>query len=716
MEAILPNTRNANVILVGNPNSGKSTIFNLLTGLRQKVGNFPGVTVDKKTGVCQIPGSRDVNIVDFPGTYSLYPTAKDERIVAQYLSDPTITKETDLVLYIADVTQLEKHLLLFTQILDLNIPVILGLNMTDIAMENQWMLDSGYLEEKLQVPVIQISGKTGAGVAALKMRIAEVINTQNNKERIQKKPFYDFSHAEKEVIESIKKTNPNLGDYQALLKAHHYDWLESDNDQFSKNDIKARIDKVGFKSLPSQINETMARFNKFVPIAKRTVGTESRMKELSITDRIDSVLTHRFFGPIIFFVIMMFIFQSIFTWAGPLMDGIETIFGWLSIGIRNTFPAGWLTDLVVDGIIAGIGGVVIFVPQIAILFLLISLLEEVGYMARAVSMFDHTMQRFGLNGRSIVALVSSGACAIPAIMSTRSISNRKERLITILVTPFISCSARLPVYAILIAFVVPPERVLGIFNMQGLTFMGLYLLGIIAALGSAFILKLILKSDEKSYLLMELPVYRLPAFKSIFLTVYEKVKTFVIEAGKVIFFISIILWFLASFGPGNSLQEAETLAINTANQKGLNEDDTDNLVASYKLEYSYAGKLGKLIEPAIEPLGYDWKIGIALITSFAAREVFVGTMATIYSIGSSDDESTIQEKMAAEINQKTGQPVYTMATALSLLIFYVFAMQCMSTLAVVKRETKSWKWPALQFVFMSLVAYLSSFLVYQIFS
>ena len=410
---------------------------------------------------------------------------------------------------------------------------------------------------------------------------------------------------------------------------------------------------------------------------------------------------------------MLLVFQAIFAWASYPMDLIDSLFGQLVEGVQQVLPAGWVTDLITDGILAGLGGVVIFVPQIAILFFLITILEEVGYMARAAFMFDRVMQFFGLNGRSMVALISSSACAIPAVMSTRNIANWKERLITIMVSPLISCSARIPVYTVLIGFVVPVGTVWGVFNQQGLAFMGLYLLGIFAAFASAWVFKKVLKTNESSYLMLELPSYRPPVMRNVWLNVWEKVKTFLLEAGKVIIVISIALWGLATYGPKAAIEQAEQSAIEQATEQNLPENEAADLLAAKQLEASFAGHLGKFIEPAIAPLGFDWKMGIALITSFAAREVFVGTMATIYSIGSEDDESSVRDRMAAERNPVTGDLVYSLPTSLSLLIFYVFAMMCMSTLAVVKRETKSWKWPIIQFVFMTAMAYLSSWIVYQ---
>jgi ferrous iron transport protein B len=696
--------------LVGNPNCGKTSIFNQLTGLQQKVGNFPGVTVDKKVGQLRV-GTETVQLMDLPGTYSLYPNSKDERIVAQTLINPSDENHPDAVIYVADVTKIEKHLLLFSQVQDLGIPTLLVLNMADVAEKEGIEVDLKKLSQNFGISAIIVSGRTGKGLDQLSAAIQDLLQ---KKERYNPdKAFYIPTLPEKKVIKAVRSKFPIITtDYQALLLAHHYEWLPFLSIQ-EKEAIAGLQEKHAFESIKQQVNETMDRYNRIAPILYSTIH-DPEERDNWVTRNLDRWLTHRIAGPIIFFVIMALVFQAIFTWATIPMDGIEAFFGWMGGLVSNNFPGGWLTDLITDGILAGLGGILVFVPQIAILFFLISVLEEVGYMARAAFMFDRIMQFFGLNGKSVVALISGGACAIPAVMSTRTISNWKERLITILVTPLISCSARIPVYIVLIGFVVPPTRVAGIFDLQGLAFMGLYLLGIVAALFSAFVFKLILKSNERSFLMLELPEYRMPVMRNVWLTVWEKVRTFAWEAGKVIFVISIVLWVLAYFGPSNKMQLAEQAAIKTAQDQNLDETTTANLIASQQLEASYAGHIGKFIEPAIEPLGFDWKIGIALITSFAAREVFVGTMATIYSIGSEEDETTIRNKMAAERNPLTGELVYTAATSLSLLIFYVFAMQCMSTLAVVKRETNSWKWPIVQFLFMSAMAYFGSLLVFQL--
>ncbi len=702
-------TKTFTLALLGNPNCGKSSVFNHLTGLRQKVGNFPGVTVDKKVGKTTLPNQQEITLIDFPGTYSFYPTSIDERIVVQALSNPQDENYPDGVLYIADVTKLEKHLLLLTQLRDLGLPILLALNMADVAEKEGLQVDAGRLSQSLELPVVKISGRTGQGLEQLKLELQKMAGEDST--HSVSKPFFRMTDVERNTARAAKEIVPNANTYQGLLVAHHYDWLPFLSDAQRKL-IADVAQQNNFHSLRAQVDETMKRFDKFTPMV-RAVVQEQGSEERRFTDRLDNVLTHRVFGPIIFFTLMLLVFQAIFAWASYPMDLIESFFGYTGELVKTYIPDGWFSSLLTDGIIAGLGGILVFIPQIAILFFLISLLEEVGYMARAAYMFDNVMRSFGLNGRSIVALVSGGACAIPAIMSTRTIGNWKERLITILVTPFISCSARIPVYTVLIGFVVPPRTVAGIFNMQGLAFMGLYLLGIVGALLAAWIFKLILNTKERSFLMLELPEYRKPVMRNVGLTVWEKVKSFVIEAGQIILAISIVLWFLASYGPSQEMEQAREEALATAEAQNLDDTETQNLIAARQIEASYAGHIGKAIEPAIEPLGYDWKIGIALITSFAAREVFVGTMATIYSIGSEGDEYSVRDRMAKERNPVTGERVYTLATSLSLLLFYVFAMQCMSTLAVVKRETKSWKWPTIQFFFMTALAYLSALLAYQ---
>jgi ferrous iron transport protein B len=679
--------------------------------LQQKVGNFPGVTVEKKVGTVKLGGKATIQLIDFPGTYSFYPTSRDEKIVVQTFIDPTNPDYPDAFIYVADLTKLEKHLLLLTQIRDLGLPIILVLNMADLAEQAEITIDTEKLAEKLGLPVFLLSSRSGKGTDELKAQLlalakGAIITPDTNSS------FYRISQEEARMVSALQEDFPERNAYQRILLAHHYDWLPFISTA-QRERIATLLKETGFNDLQLQVRETMQRFDNFTPIVRAAVGS-SKKAQNSFSERLDSILTNRVFGPIIFFLLMLLVFQAIFQWATFPMDFIEWSFGTVISWVKGTFPAGWLTDLLADGLLAGLGGILVFIPQIAILFFLIALLEEVGYMARAAFMFDRLMQFFGLNGRSMIALISGAACAIPAIMSTRTIANWKERLITILVTPFISCSARIPVYTALIAFAVPSQYFLGgLINLQGLAFMGLYLLGIAAALMAALVFKWVLKSNDSSFLMLELPEYRLPVMRNVGLTVWGKVKSFTLEAGKIILIISLVLWVLSSYGPGQQMELARQEALQTGQTEQLDETTTNDLIAAKQIEASYAGHLGKFLEPAIAPLGFDWKIGIALVTSFAAREVFVSTMAIIYSIGSEEEEFSIQQRMAAEVNPKTGEKVYNQATSWSLLLFYVFAMQCMATLAVVKRETNSWKWPIIQFLFMTALAYLSSFAVYQ---
>lgn len=695
------------IALAGNPNSGKTSVFNLLTGLNQRTGNFPGITVDKKIGKLNLTENKKADLIDLPGTYSLYPLSFDERIVVKSLLQKDDENFPELIIYVADSTHLEKNLLLFTQIKDLGFPILLALNMSDLAEKKGINIDTEKLSKELKAPVIKISGRTGEGLDDLKKQLVEL-----HKSKIENNIlFYSLAEKELTVSKKIREIFPEYSDYQSLIIANHSKWFPLEKQKMLE--VKNILTENDFDDIDAQVQETLKRYDIIEPIIGKTVSTKK--SESKASNKIDKILTNNVFGILIFFVLMAFVFQAVFEYAGVPMDIIDGAFGSLAEFARENLPEVWFTNLLVDGIIAGIGGVLIFIPQIAILFLFITLMQEIGYLARVAYMLDKVMRKFGLNGRSAIALISGGACSIPAIMSARTISNPKERLITILVTPFISCAARIPVYAILVAFVVPDKTVLGFMNLQGLVFMSMYLLGIVGALGASFVIHKFMKNSEPSYLLLELPDYKIPLIRNVLFNVWEKVRLFVVEAGKVILVIAILLWFLAAYGPSNKMEVAEQAAIEYAETNNLSELEAEDLIASNTLEASYIGHLGKFIEPAIEPLGYDWKMGIGLIASFAAREAFVGTMATIYSIGSSEEETTIQERMRREINPKTGKPMFTMAVSLSLLIFYVFAMQCMATLAVVYRETKTWKYPIYQFVFMTAVAYIASFIVFQIF-
>ncbi|MCB2378801.1 ferrous iron transport protein B [Hymenobacter sp. BT635] len=693
------------IALIGNPNSGKSSLFNQLTGLNQKVGNFPGVTVDRKTGISQLTAQHRAEIIDLPGTYSLYPKSLDEKVITDLLYDQASDQYPDFVVVTVDASNLRRNLLLFTQLADLGLPAVLALNMMDVAEQHGVQIDIMALQQELGVPIIPMNARKGVGIAALKIVMSRQLGAPT-------KSFYEPGEDLLPMIRQIRYYFNLHNDYLALHYAHQFrqiSFLTADD----KTYIAELVEKYDFQPTPRQAQETIDRYARVNDILLNTVTVVRTEKNEPYSNKLDKVLTHKVWGYLIFFGILFLMFQAVFAWASYPMELIDEGVTWINQLVQTNFD-GPLVSLLTEGVLAGLGGVLIFIPQIALLFAFIAVLEETGYMARVTFMMDRIMRKFGLNGKSIVPLISGVACAVPAIMSARTIENWKDRIITIFVTPLMSCSARIPVYTVLIALVVPPTKVLGIFNLQGIALMGLYLLGFFAAIFSAWVLKLILRTQNKSYFIMEFPVYRWPRWKNVGLTIVEKVKTFVFQAGKVIVAISVILWVLASYGPGNALEQAETRARTTAAQQQLSAEETDIRIASEKLENSYAGLFGRTLEPAIRPLGFDWKIGIALITSFAAREVFVGTISTIYSVGQDADMRTVQQKLAAE-KDENGQPFFTPARAFSLLVFYVFAMQCMSTLAVVYRETKGWKWPLMQLFYMTGLAYVSSLIVYQLF-
>ncbi|QEC52414.1 ferrous iron transport protein B [Anseongella ginsenosidimutans] len=698
------------VALIGNPNTGKSTVFNDLTGLNQKVGNFPGVTIDKKTGHCTLSDTHVAEVIDLPGIYSLYPKAKDEKIAFEVLADKKNKLYPDAVVVVADASNLKRNLLLFTQVADLKIPVVLALNMIDVAEKAGLKIDVDKLAGKLGVPVVPLNARNKRGIPELKETIARItpVPTQNNTINVEE--------LEPAFLGELQETL-NIGHpYEALQVANQYKNLLYLNEG-SGPAIEKLIKKHDFQPGRVQLAETAARYNYIDSLLKECVRQEVPAAIETFTSRIDKILTHKVFGLLIFVLILFILFQSIFSLAEYPMSLIEEGFAWLSGWLVSVLPAGVLTDLLVDGIVAGLGGVVIFVPQIIILFAFIAILEDTGYMARVIFLMDRIMRKVGLNGRSVVPLISGIACAVPAIMATRSIENWKDRLITILVTPLMSCAARLPVYVLLISLVVPNERLWGVFNFQGLALLFMYLLGLVAAIGVAYIMKFIIGMRERSYLLMEMPIYRMPRWSNVGLVMYERALAFVVQAGKVIIAVSIILWVLATYGPSDKMQAVEAKYASAEMQAEFTPEEIEHHISSEKLENSYAGILGKTIEPVIEPLGFDWKIGIALITSFAAREVFVGTMATIYSVEADDSHmDSVREKMLQARNAQTGLPVFTLATAFSLMVFYAFAMQCMSTLAIVQRETKSWKWPVIQLVYMTGMAYLGSLITYQLLS
>ncbi|MFV8377688.1 ferrous iron transport protein B [Flavobacterium sp. LB3R33] len=694
--------QNINVALIGNPNVGKTSVFNQLTGLNQQVGNYPGITVEKKIGFCKLPNNIKANILDLPGTYSLNASSIDENVVIELLLNKNDKLYPDVALVVTDVENLKRNLLLFTQIKDLEIPTILVINMADRMKFKGITLDIPYLEEHLKTKIALISSRKGYGIDELKKLIVSY-------RTISSEPCLNASVIDPDYFNSLRKAFPN----QLLYKL----WLVITQDvnflNLERNEVRSSFTKSHSDLKRLQQKETIKRYQFINDVLKVGLKIDSSVAR-DYRSKLDRVLTHKVWGYVIFFLILFVIFQSIFEWSKIPMDFIDASFASLSTHAAEELPAGVLTNLISQGIIPGIGGILIFIPQIAFLFMFISILEESGYMSRVVFLMDKIMRKFGLSGKSVVPLISGTACAIPAIMATRNIENWKERLITILVTPFTTCSARLPVYAIIIALVIPDNRVFGFLNMQGMTLMLLYLLGFGMAIFSAYILNKILKIKGKTYFVVEMPNYKLPLFKNVGINVIEKTKAFIFGAGKIILAISIVLWFLASYGPGEKFNNAEKIVTENTINNPLPKAEFENAVASQKLENSYIGIMGKAIEPAISPLGYDWKIGIAIISSFAAREVFVGTLATIYSVGGSDNEVTIKNKMAAEINPVTGEKIFNFASGISLLLFYAFAMQCASTLAVTKKETNSWKWPVGQLIFMSGFAYVVALIAYQI--
>ena len=694
---------------MGNPNSGKSSIFNALTGLHQQVGNFPGVTVDKKTGRLQLPDATNTTLIDLPGTYSLYPRRADEWVAYKVLMGTDESVTTDAVLLVADASNLKRNLLFCSQIIDLQIPVVMALTMNDIASSKGIKIDIAGLEKELGIPIVAVNPRKNKGITELKKALQQLtLNTSAGND----KKFIDVKKLAPTAIDGVHQIVPGLSDYGAT----HY-LINHESFPLAK-ETHTQIDELvtthQFNSTKTQAEEILQRYSQIRDVMRRYVVEPGPLEKKIFSDKLDNILLHRVWGYVILLAVLFILFQSVYWLASFPMDGIEWAFAKGGSTLSAWLPEAWWSNLMVNGLVAGLSGILVFVPQIMILFGLITILEDSGYMARISFLSDRLMRKVGLNGKSVMPMVSGFACAVPAIMSARNIENKKERLLTILVTPLMSCSARLPVFTILISLVVDNKYYFGFLSLQGLVMMGLYLLGIVMALLVSYILKWFITIQEKSFFILELPMYRAPRWKNVGITMLEKAKIFVTDAGKVIMVISLLLWFLSSYGPGdqiaNTTKKYEALHQVLPTKK----DSLQKEYAAEKLQNSYAGILGKAIEPAITPLGYDWKIGIALITSFAAREVFVGTMATLYSVEDSED-SSLRQKLAAA-KHPDGTKVYTLAAGLSLMIFYLLAMQCMSTLAVVKRETKSWKWPAFQLVYMTALAYGMSWLTYVLFS
>lgn len=696
--------------LVGNPNSGKSSLFNCLTGLNQHVGNFPGVTVELKVGEAKIDDSLWAEFIDLPGTYSLYPRRHDEQVTYDVLLNEDHVEHPDILVVIVDASNLKRNLLFASQVIDLKIPTVIVLTMMDLARKKGVEIDVAGLEREFGVPVIPVNPRKNKGIPQLKKTLSQITNTLAP---TTIRNFVPDALWGRGTVQAIKERLPQLSDYKALHLAFNYKELGINSSV--KKIVEESIKDIPLNKTLSQAEEITERYARIKMIMQQTVVEPDPLQRTLLTDKLDNVLLHRRWGYLILLAVLFLLFQSVFLIAQYPMDWIELGFAKLGSALSGALPEAWWSDLLINGVVAGLSGILVFVPQIMILFGLITVLEDSGYMARISFLSDRLMRSVGLNGKSVMPMISGFACAVPAIMSARSIENRKERLLTILITPLMSCSARLPVFTILIGLVIPNNYLLGFLSVQGLVMMGLYLLGLLMALVVAFVARWFINIKERSFFILELPTYRAPRWGNVVQTMINKAKIFVFDAGKVIMIISLILWAMSSFGPGNRMKNVTQQYEQLKQQPNANAEQLDKEFATARLENSFAGILGKSIEPVIAPLGYDWKIGIALITSFAAREVFVGTMATLYSVGDQDEnELRLRDKMKAA-KKEDGTPVYTLASGLSLMIFYVFAMQCMSTLAVVKRETKTWKWPIIQLIYMTGLAYVMSLIVFQLF-
>lgn len=680
---------------MGNPNCGKTTLFNKLTGLNQKVGNFPGVTVEKRSGLCTMADGQKYEIIDLPGSYSLSSTSPDEKVVQDILLDTKNPSFPDVVILIADVTNLKRNLFLVTQIIDLGFPVIVALNMSDVAKKKKIKVNIEGLRTALNVPIIEVSAKK---------EIASSLKSKFLAEHSKKgAPIIDSKKVGGKTLGVLAEKYPNENQYRLFKSLNN---LESLTWLADKDFYELVVQNSSYNRNEAELHEINNRYEKIQEIIAANVTTEIQNDDDDdTTTRIDKIVIHPVWGFLIFISVFFLLFQTVFTLAQFPMEIITNGMAYLSDSISNVLPAGYISNFITEGLLAGISGILVFLPQIMLLFGLITVLEDSGYLSRISFMSDRFLRMFGMNGKSVIPLVGGFACSVPAIMAARSIESRKERLITIFITPLMSCSARLPVYVFLTAFIVPNEMVGGIISLQGLFMMGLYLLGVVFSLVIAVILNKFLKITERSSFIMELPKYGIPTLKNVFSTMINKGKTFVFEAGKIIIIASVVLWFLSSFGPSSDRDRIETKYTSEIMLQTHSPEEIEVLKSSERLEYSYIGYFGKSIEPVIKPLGFDWKVGIALITSFAAREVFVGTMTTIYSVGS--DKNSKEALASIHFNKPT---------AFSLLIFYVFALQCMSTIAIVKQETGKWKFAITQFLVFTGMAYLGSFITYQLMS
>lgn len=696
------------VALIGNPNVGKSSIFNLLTGMNQHVGNYPGVTVDKKVGFCKLSQTINARIYDLPGTYSTNPNSMDEKVAISCLLDKDDIDFPDVVVLVADVENLKQNLYLYTQIKDFGIPMILAINMADRMKPRGITIDIPALEAALHTRIALVSTRQKTGIEELKELII-------NYKKLPLEKVIDINRIDPTYFKTLKEKFPNeeLGKLWMVI-SQNFEVIGA----LRKVEIQKEHIKTEAEIKKMQQRETILRYQTINHALKDTykvtaVGTRALL---------DKILLHKVWGYVIFMAILLLIFQMIFYVSEYPKGWIESALGWVGTWIGNVLPEGSLTSLLVDGVIPGLTAVVSFVPQIALLFFFISLLEESGYMSRVVFLMDRIMRPFGLNGKGTIPLISGAACAIPAVMATRTIESWRERLIAILVTPFITCSARLPIYLIMIKLVIPEGNYF-FFNNQAVALFLLYMFGVFMAIFSAWLLSkfLVLKNAFQTHFIVEMPTYKVPLARNVLLTVYDKSKAFVLSAGKIIFFMTVLIWFLQTHGLSEKYRNAEVHTEQLASQYGWDEDEKEHYLLSYRTENSLLGNMGKFVEPMFRPLGYDWKISIAVLGSFAARETFVSTLATIYSLGEVDVEEgeAEQRTVVARLQQEMrpdGTPVFNLATGVSILLFFASAMQCISTFAIVRKETNSWKWAILQWVFMTGFAYLSAFAAYQLLS
>ncbi len=693
-----------NIALIGNPNCGKTTLFNSLTGLRQKVGNYPGVTVEKKEGRLTLDNGAEVTLLDLPGTYSLNAYSPDEKIATDILlGRADHTEFPELVICVVDASNIERNLYLVSQIIDRHLPVIVALNMMDVAEVAGIEIDIKALSKQLGVLVIPTIASKGIGINELKRGIAQA-SAPSKAQRKWRMPAIVEEEAE-ELVGYLQRHH-NMSDavafHEALTLLTSPESLKEHCDRFAPEvlaHVRKDHEKLNFMGIDRQSVVVESRYE-WIKNVCSTAVTQAYRSEMNLSDKIDRVVTHRVWGFAIFLGIMAIMFQTIFTWANVPMESIGEGFDWLGNQIRTLMPAGDLQSLVVDGGLAGVSAVVTFLPQILFLFLFLGLLEDTGYMSRAAFIMDRLMSKVGLHGKSFIPMLSSFACAIPGIMATRTIESPKDRLVTMLVAPLISCSARLPVYTLLIAAFIPQTTVLGFLSLAGLTLLSMYLLGLVMALAMAWLFKKTLLKGAAPLFIMELPPYKMPSLKSVLLQMWERSKLFLKNAGTIILGVSIVLWFLATYP---RLENASPV-----------EDSTRR---AEQLKQSFVGRAGQMIEPVIKPLGFDWKIGIGIIASLLQREVFVSTLGTIYNIQNSDEDAatvSLQQQMRSDVNPETGAPVWTALTAICVMIYYVLAMQCMSTVAVVKRETNGWKWPMFQIGYMTALAYGVTFIVYRV--